>query len=154
MDLVTNFIVHIKFLIFIFFFLDNPIKFSQIHCTACNIHLGSALDTQRNRFVHPLLKVLVCKNCFHFYTSGEFEKDEDGSELYCRWCGQGGQVICCSKCEFVFCKKCIRHNFGRKKVKFITESDDWDCFRCDPTQLKYLRALCAELFDYVRRELR
>lgn len=87
-----------------FIFLENPVQFTKIHCTACNIHLGSALDGQGNRFVHPLLKVLICKNCYHFYTSGEFEKDEDGSELYCRWCGQGGQVMCCSNCEMVFCK--------------------------------------------------
>uniref|UniRef100_A0A6P7GMS2 Transcriptional regulator ATRX-like n=1 Tax=Diabrotica virgifera virgifera TaxID=50390 RepID=A0A6P7GMS2_DIAVI len=82
----------------------NPVQLTKIHCTACNIHLGSALDGQGNRFVHPLLKVLICKKCYHFYTSGEFEKDEDGSELYCRWCGQGGQVLCCANCEMVFCK--------------------------------------------------
>lgn len=87
-----------------FFLSENPVQFTKVHCTACNVHLGSALDGQGNRFVHPLLKVLICKNCYHFYTSGEFEKDEDGSELYCRWCGQGGQVMCCSNCEMVFCK--------------------------------------------------
>nr|CAI5835056.1 unnamed protein product [Callosobruchus analis] len=103
----------------------NPVQFTKIHCTACNVHLGSALDGQGNRFVHPLLKVLICKNCYFFYSSGEFERDEDGSELYCRWCGQGGQVMCCSKCEMVFCKKCIRINFDRKKIADIRDSDDW-----------------------------
>lgn len=65
--------------------------------------MGSSLIKQKDRYVHPMLKVLVCKSCYNFYTSGDFEKDEDGSELYCRWCGQGGKVICCSKCEYVFC---------------------------------------------------
>ncbi|KAJ8919378.1 hypothetical protein NQ315_016471 [Exocentrus adspersus] len=131
----------------------NPVQYTKIHCTACNVHLGSALDGQTNRFVHPLLKVLICKDCYHFYTSGEFEKDEDGSELYCRWCGQGGQVMCCSNCEMVFCKKCIRINFGRKKLTEIRDSDDWFCFRCNPAQLISLRVHCAEFMEYVRREI-
>ncbi|KAF7287221.1 hypothetical protein GWI33_002041 [Rhynchophorus ferrugineus] len=132
---------------------NNPVHFSKIHCTACNLHLGSALAGANNRFVHPLLKVLICKNCYHFYTSGEFEKDEDGSELYCRWCGQGGQVLCCSSCEYVFCKRCIRNNFGQKKFKEIRDSDDWNCFRCDAPQLSYLRAACSEFMDYYRNEM-
>lgn len=132
----------------------NPIQFTKIHCTACNVHLGSALDGQGNRFVHPLLKVLICKKCYHFYTSGEFEKDEDGSELYCRWCGQGGQVMCCSNCEMVFCKKCIRINFDRKKLSDIQKSDEWMCFRCNPSQLIHLRIHCAEFMEYVQIELR
>ncbi|XP_060531402.1 uncharacterized protein LOC132705017 [Cylas formicarius] len=132
---------------------DNPVQNTKIHCTACNVHLGSALNGQNNRFVHPLLKVLICKNCYHFYTSGEFEKDEDGSELYCRWCGQGGEVLCCSSCEFVFCKRCIKNNFGLKRFKEIRNSDDWNCYRCQPTQLARLRASCAEFIDYYRTEL-
>ncbi|KAK9875679.1 hypothetical protein WA026_009475 [Henosepilachna vigintioctopunctata] len=130
---------------------NNPIEYSKIHCTACNVHLGSALAGQTNRFVHPLLKVLICKECYHFYTSGEFEKDEDGSEFYCRWCGQGGEVLCCTMCEFVFCKKCIRINFGRKKLTEVRDRDDWKCFRCDPSQLKALRAMCVEFFEYVKK---
>ncbi|XP_072386484.1 uncharacterized protein [Diabrotica undecimpunctata] len=132
----------------------NPVQLTKIHCTACNIHLGSALDGQGNRFVHPLLKVLICKKCYHFYTSGEFEKDEDGSELYCRWCGQGGQVMCCANCEMVFCKKCIRINFDRRKLAEIQKSDDWTCFRCNPSQLINLRVHCAEFMEYVQREMR
>lgn len=80
------------------------IQHTKIHCTACNKHLGSSLNNQIDRFVHPMLKVLVCRSCLEFYMSGEFEKDEDGSELYCRWCGQGGKVLCCTKCAFVFCQ--------------------------------------------------
>ncbi|XP_050300373.1 uncharacterized protein LOC126738929 isoform X2 [Anthonomus grandis grandis] len=132
---------------------DNPVQKTKVHCTACNVHLGSALSGANNRFVHPLLKVLICKNCYHFYTSGEFQKDEDGSELYCRWCGQGGHVLCCSSCEYVFCKRCIKNNFGLKKFKEIRESDDWNCFRCEPEQLSILRAACAEFMEYYTREL-
>ncbi|CAH1159527.1 unnamed protein product [Phaedon cochleariae] len=131
----------------------NPVQFTKIHCTACNVHLGSALDSQGNRFVHPLLKVLICKKCYHFYTSGEFEKDEDGSELYCRWCGQGGKVMCCSTCEKVFCRKCIRINFDRKKMMSIRDSDEWKCFACNPSQLIHLRIHCSAFMDYVQREM-
>lgn len=82
----------------------QAVQFLRLHCTACNDHLGSAPNMQYKRYIHPLLKVLQCKKCFDFYGSGEFDKDEDGSELYCRWCGQGGKVLCCAHCCYVFCQ--------------------------------------------------
>lgn len=130
-----------------------PIEYVRMHCSSCNCHLGTAPLNQDNRYIHPLLNVLVCKNCYEFYCSGDFEKDEDGSELYCRWCGQGGKVMCCSGCAFVFCQRCVRQNLGKRTLDLIIESDDWYCFACNPSQLVNLRILCATLFDYVKQEI-
>lgn len=88
----------------IFFVGEPAVQFQRLHCTACNVHLGSAPIGYFNRYIHPLLKVLLCKPCYDFYCSGEFDKDEDGSEMYCRWCGQGGKVMCCAQCAYVFCQ--------------------------------------------------
>lgn len=66
--------------------------------------MGTAPVAQQYRYEHPLLRVLICEQCLNFYSSGDFQRDDDGSELYCRWCGQGGQVFCCASCPFVFCK--------------------------------------------------
>lgn len=91
----------------------EEVKFIKIHCTGCDKHMGSAPNEYENRFQHPILKVLLCAKCFQFYCSGEFEKGEDGSELYCRWCGEGGLVYCCTKCPFVFCKVCLMINSAK-----------------------------------------
>ncbi|KAJ8725044.1 hypothetical protein PYW07_016002 [Mythimna separata] len=120
----------------------NTIKEMRLHCTACDRHLGCSARNEVRMRAHPMLRTLVCHNCHVFYNSGEFEKGDDGSELYCRWCGQGGQVYCCSDCPHVFCAKCIKRNLGTPKIKEIENADDWKCFKCNAKCLWDLRALC------------
>ncbi|KAJ8727019.1 hypothetical protein PYW08_015416 [Mythimna loreyi] len=120
----------------------NTIKDMRLHCTACDRHLGCSARNEVRMRAHPMLRTLVCHNCHVFYNSGEFEKGDDGSELYCRWCGQGGQVYCCSDCPHVFCAKCIKRNLGNPKIKEIENADDWKCFKCNSKCLWDLRALC------------
>ncbi|KAF5300018.1 hypothetical protein FQR65_LT09275 [Abscondita terminalis] len=133
---------------------QQNIEFYRLHCTACNAHLGSAPYDQAERYIHPLLKVLMCKSCFDFYGSGDFDKDEDGSELYCRWCGQGGKVLCCAVCPYVFCQKCIRVNQGKKALDAVLQSEDWTCFVCNPQQIMRHRIICRALYDYVVKQLK
>ncbi|XP_035431005.1 uncharacterized protein LOC118263260 [Spodoptera frugiperda] len=120
----------------------NTLKSMRLHCTACDRHLGCAARNESRMRAHPMLRTLVCHTCHIFYNSGEFEKGDDGSELYCRWCGQGGQVFCCSDCPHVFCAKCVKRNFGMSKAKEIENIDDWKCFKCNNKCLWDLRALC------------
>ena len=55
---------------------------------------------------HPLLGVGICMTCRKFYKDGSgWEKDEDGCDIYCRWCGQGGELFLCDKCPAAFCKR-------------------------------------------------
>jgi len=123
----------------------------NINCTACWKQVNHHLVNTVMR--HPILGVAVCKTCFNFYdgdgSDDAWEKDEDGVDLYCRWCGQGGEVLGCDECKYVFCKKCITRNLGRGKFAEINDSDKWACFCCDPTQIFKERALMFSLSKWI-----
>ena len=84
---------------------------------------------------HPVLGVAVCKQCRAFYYAGDWTRDEDGYDEFCRWCANGGDLLCCDTCTRAFCKKCIKRNLGRVKVSEIEESEQWRCLVCDPRQV-------------------
>lgn len=115
-------------------------------CTVCRKQIFYDENEKNSLQKHPLLGVLICHTCVEFYYEGNFKKDDDGYEIFCRWCGDGGDVICCSSCDMVFCSECIRKNFRPKKLKDVQNDEKWGCFKCDPRQLTYLKSLCDKYF--------
>jgi len=130
---------------------QQSLETMNINCTACWKQVNHHLVNTVMR--HPILGVAVCKTCFNFYdgdgSDDAWEKDEDGVDLYCRWCGQGGEVLGCDECKYVFCKKCITRNLGRGKFAEINDSDKWACFCCDPSQIFKERALMFSLSKWM-----
>ena len=62
----------------------------NIQCTACWKQVNH--HVMNNIMRHPVLGVPICRNCRYFYdgdgTDEAWEKDEDGVDMFCRWCGQ------------------------------------------------------------------
>ena len=76
---------------------------------------------------------------------------EEGSEIYCTLCGDGGNLVCCDTCDKSFCQSCIARTAGKGYLKKILSADtDWNCFMCDPSPLSMQQTLCEALCDYYR----
>ncbi|XP_064811558.1 transcriptional regulator ATRX-like isoform X4 [Oncorhynchus masou masou] len=64
----------------------------------------------------------------------------------CRWCAEGGNLICCDFCHNAFCKKCILRNLGRKELSMITDEDSkWSCYICSPQPLSDIASNCSNI---------
>ena len=102
-----------------------------------------------------MLNLFICFNfqkCYKFYSSGKFTKDEYGVEEYCRWCADGGDLICCDFCEKAFCKDCIKRNLGKSKLKKLLEAgedEQWNCFCCDPDPISSKILLCNRVMHFL-----
>ncbi|XP_063222750.1 transcriptional regulator ATRX homolog isoform X2 [Bacillus rossius redtenbacheri] len=126
---------------------------ADLKCTSCSKNLIGIIKSGQNVFRHLTLDVLLCKKCFDFFGDGEFSADEDGTDKYCRWCGQGGTLYCCSKCPCAFCKSCIKRNMSAS-VLVDLEQEDWLCLICNSRPLWRLRGTCAAALKYVIRQKR
>ncbi|CAM9899649.1 unnamed protein product, partial [Phaeothamnion confervicola] len=109
-------------------------------CTGCGV-------TQVNPAAlkaHPFLKPgpPICKECIDVYNDGTFT-DEKGVEIYCRFCGDGGDLWACDnpngKCPYSFCKNCVLRNFGPEEC-VAADEDGWKCYVCNPKPLESLVA--------------
>ncbi|KAK2904027.1 transcriptional regulator ATRX isoform X1 [Channa argus] len=118
----------------------------KVSCTACGKQVN---QFQRNSvYEHPALKVLICKSCYKYYTSDDISRDSDGMDEQCRWCAEGGKLICCDYCNNAFCKKCILRNLGRKELSAITdENSKWHCYVCRSEPLQDLVSKCHRIME-------
>ncbi|XP_071313243.1 transcriptional regulator ATRX [Trachinotus anak] len=118
----------------------------KVSCTACGKQVN---QFQRNSvYEHPALKVLICKSCYKYYTSDDISRDSDGMDEQCRWCAEGGKLICCDYCNNAFCKKCILRNLGRKELSVITdENSKWHCYVCRSEPLQDLVSKCQGIME-------
>uniref|UniRef100_A0A8B9LG50 DNA helicase n=1 Tax=Astyanax mexicanus TaxID=7994 RepID=A0A8B9LG50_ASTMX len=117
-----------------------------VNCTACGKQVNHFHKDSVHQ--HPALKVLICKSCFRYYMSDDISKDEDGMDEQCRWCAEGGNLMCCDYCSNAFCKKCILRNLGRKELSGIMNEDSkWHCYVCSPEPLNDIVAACEKILQ-------
>uniref|UniRef100_A0A673NPD8 DNA helicase n=1 Tax=Sinocyclocheilus rhinocerous TaxID=307959 RepID=A0A673NPD8_9TELE len=114
------------------------------NCTACGQQVNHF--QKDSIFQHPALHVLICKSCFRYYMSDDISKDEEGMDEQCRWCAEGGNLICCDYCSNAFCKKCILRNLGRKELsEIMNEESKWHCYVCRPEPLQDFVKTCEKV---------
>ncbi|KAK2527365.1 transcriptional regulator ATRX [Columba guinea] len=123
-----------------------------VSCTACGQQVNHFQKDSIYR--HPTLKVLICKTCYKYYMSDDISRDSDGMDEQCRWCAEGGNLICCDFCHNAFCKKCILRNLGRKELSTILdENSQWHCYSCQPEPLLDLVTACDSVFENLEQLL-
>uniref|UniRef100_A0A915K958 PHD-type domain-containing protein n=1 Tax=Romanomermis culicivorax TaxID=13658 RepID=A0A915K958_ROMCU len=98
--------------------------------------------------------------CHKYLTddAGTWTQDENGKDEYCRWCGEGGNIIECDFCPKGFCTSCIRRNIGRTYFQDLKSKIDTDqtfkfkCFCCDRTKIENLRRKMVDLQNLIREK--
>ncbi|XP_022255302.1 transcriptional regulator ATRX-like [Limulus polyphemus] len=128
----------------------EDIAVMKVTCTACGNQINHYNASEIKCHIH--LRVLMCKKCFKYYGAGIFQKDETGVDEYCRWCGDGGNLILCDFCENAFCKECINRNFGPSELSKATVAASWQCYVCNSEPLSGLVSFCSMVKEYAQQQ--
>ena len=75
---------------------------------------------------------------------------EDGNEIYCTLCGEGGSLLCCDDCDKSFCESCVDRISG-KEATLAAGDEHWTCYVCDATPLARPNILCENLCAYYQK---
>ncbi|KAJ9542426.1 hypothetical protein OSB04_028932, partial [Centaurea solstitialis] len=110
----------------------------EFRCTACD-KVANEVHT------HPLLKVIVCRNCKYVLQEKLKVTDPDCSECFCGWCGKSKDLISCSACKTLFCNSCIKRNLGEECLLKAQDSG-WQCYCCSPSILQPLTSQLEKAF--------
>ena len=90
----------------------------------CDCLYSSRCITMNFLLVYSISFHCLIQKCYQWYNSGTFRKDENGIDEDCRWCGEGGQLLCCDYCTNAFCKPCIKRNLGRTALYNLLNSGE------------------------------
>ncbi|KAK3930445.1 Transcriptional regulator ATRX-like protein [Frankliniella fusca] len=131
----------------------NKVLKEDIACSTCGVDLKYNVKEGNDLSYHPYLKVLMCEGCKERYSRCSFPVDEEGDQKCCSWCGREGTLYYCSKCSCAFCKKCIKANFGKEKLKDLVDKE-LVCYICDPKPLYECRAICYAAIECARSRKR
>ena len=91
---------------------------------------------------HPdfdAVRVPVCRDCAWMRNQGTFDVGDDGNEVFCRLCGEGGDLLLCDTdgCSRSHCAGCVERVTGRGAA--AEASSVWHCFQCDRASLEEAR---------------
>ncbi|KAI3796901.1 hypothetical protein L1987_39588 [Smallanthus sonchifolius] len=110
----------------------------EFHCTACD-------KVADDVYTHPLLKVIVCRNCKYRLQEKMKETDPDCAECFCGWCGKSGDLVNCKSCKNLFCSSCIKKNLGEEYL-LKARGSGWECCCCSPSILQPLTSQLEKAF--------
>ena len=117
------------------------------NCTSCS-EPQLLVQGKRNVLCHPYLQVGVCRECIIFAHAAPVPVDDEGYEVYCRWCCELGNLIYCDKCKAPFCEECIVRNVGAEYYDSLSENEEWSCFICDPVPIMATRKLTKDVLNH------
>lgn len=132
---------------------SSAVTRQKLSCTACGIDIKLRLVNENN--VHPVLNVLMCNKCNHFFCNRSFGSEESVPRSvntnYCGWCAKDKYLSTCISCTTKFCKSCIQRNTTIRDYSSVLraiEKKEWKCIICESKPIWSQRALCTIALEH------
>ncbi|KAK8807309.1 hypothetical protein WA158_004068 [Blastocystis sp. Blastoise] len=92
-------------------------------CTRCGTRKGKLVPHKK------LSNIFMCESCSEFYTEDGWDKEE-GADIYCRCCGDGGYITSCDICHHSLCERCKLLHYGETEISNTITNDPYQCVLC------------------------